>query len=431
MFCIFAVIDNVSRSNTLFMKLEFDIARRLSSRRYGARAGVMERVATVATAVSVAVVVVTLSVVVGFKRDLNDLLTGATSDIVVTSPQSAGMVSSVGVERHEALERCFDDSRIAHISTYTAKEGVIKSDENIVGVLLKGVDRDCDMTLYADHMVEGTLPRLDAEPRAKDVILSEIVARKMDARVDDRMEMIFIDTEGGILRDRFRISGIYRTGVEMIDEGFVLTDIRNVSRLYDGDESVVTGYELRLKRGVDKLAFQEELNEKFVDLYYEEGIDVEAFTLGDIFPLVYFWLSTHDVNAMVIIIIMAIVALLNMTTALLIIVLERQRMIGQLRSLGMKRRSVVELFLFRALFIVGRGLAWGTLLGVVLCGIQHLWAVVPLPSEGYMLSAVPAAMCWGWWALSLVVAVVVALLVMLLPAAYAARISPSETMRYE
>ena len=128
---------------------------------------------------------------------------------------------------------------------------------------------------------------------------------------------------------------------------------------------------------------------------------------------------------------MIVVALLNMITSLLIIVLERQRMIGELRAMGMRRRLVVRIFLFRALFITGRGLIWGTILGVVLVVIQHTWAVVPLPSEGYLLEAVPAALCWGWWLVAIMGVMVVTLLVMLLPAAFSARISPAEIMRYE
>ena len=413
------------------MRLEWNIARRLSSRKGGARAGVMERVAVVATAVSLAVIIVTLSVVVGFKRDLNSLLAGAVADVVVTSPQSGGTLSAVGLERSVILEALLDDYSIEHCSVYTAKEGVVKSADNIVGVVLKGVDSGANLSIYADHLIAGELPRIDADPRSKDVLLSEVIANKMATDIDERVEMIFIDGKGSIIRDRFRVSGIYRTGVEMIDNSFAITDMRNVTRLYDDFEHCVTGYELTLRKGVDNRLFAEELNERFVDLYYAEDIDAEAFTLADIFPTVYFWLETHDLNALIIIVIMIVVALLNMTTALLIIVLERQRMIGELRALGMSGRRVVRLFLFRALFIVGRGVVWGTSLGIVLCAVQHHFAIVPLPAEGYLLSSVPAAMCWGWWVVAVVATIVIAAVVMMLPAAFATRISPSETMRYE
>ena len=413
------------------MKTEFYIARRLSSRRGGAKAGVMERVATIATAVSIAVIVVTLSVVVGFKHNLASLMSSASSDIVLTAPASRGVVSGVLIERSTEVEQIAMSVPHIRITPYTAKEGVLKSEDNIMGVMLKGVDKSYDSSFYEEHMVEGCFPRIGLEPRRKDIALSRRVAEKMEVGVGDRIEMVFIDDEGGVLRDRFEISGLYSTGVDIIDLGYIFTDMRNVARLYDGSESMITGYEMWLEEGADAQTIAEVLNDKFIDLYLQGGQDVEAFTMQDIYPNIFGWLATHDVTAQAVVIIMIIVALLNMTTSLLIIVLERQRMIGELRAMGMRRGAVLEIFLFRALFIFGRGVAWGVVVGVVCAALQHIWAIVPLPTEGYILDAVPAAMCWGWWAMVIIGVVAVTLLFMMLPAAFATRISPANTMRYE
>ena len=241
--------------------------------------------------------------------------------------------------------------------------------------------------------------------------------------------MVFVDGESGVLRDRFVLAGLYNTGVEFIDNSYAITDIRNVSRLYT--EPTITGYDLWLKEGVDKPLFIEDMDYKMLMLYFEEGINIEAFSIERIFPSAFGWLATHDVTALVVVIIMIVVALLNMTTSLLIIVMERQRMIGQLRALGMRRSSVIRIFLFRAFFILGRGVVWGVLTGLVLVVVQHLWSVVPLPSEGYLLDAVPTAMCWGWWLVTTAGVVLTTMLFMLIPAAFSTRISPSVIMRYE
>ena len=412
------------------MRWEFNIARRLSDRRGGARAGIMERVATVATALSLAVIITTISVVVGFKQELSHMLSGATSDVVVTAPQSGGVVSSIGLERSEKLERLFENLQVERAMPYTAKEGVLKNDRNIAGVLLKGVEADYDLSFFSEYLIAGKMPRIGLEPRTKDVLLSESVARKMDIGVEERVEMLFIADDRSVLRDRFTVAGIYRTGVENIDDVYVITDMRNVARLYDGDTDVITGYELWLDKEADAAAVAASLNDEFVALFMNEGIDAEAFTLYDIFPQVYGWLATHDVNAMLIVAIMVIVALLNMATALLIIVLERQRLIGELRALGATQRSVVRLFVWRSLFILGRGVVWGALIGIALCFVQSEWALIPLPSEGYMLSHIPVAMTWGWWLVAVGGVVVVSLLFMTLPSLLAARISPAETMKY-
>ena len=413
------------------MRTEFYIARRLSNRRDGNKAGVMERVATIATAVSLAVVIVTLSVVVGFKEELNAKISGSVSDVVITAPESRGVVSSRAIKRNETIEQLLADERIERYSVYRSKEGVVKSDENIVGVLLKGIDSLYNLNFYRESLTAGELPRLTGDPRSKDILMSQSIARKMDAEVGDRVEMVFIDANGSVLRDRFAISGIYRTGVDALDNAYIITDIRNVARLYEGNEQLITGYEVWLKEGVDREAMASDYNDNRLDIYLMEGIDSYAFAIDDIFYEVFSWLATHDVNAVVIVVIMIIVALLNMTTALLIIVFERKRMIGELRALGMRRRSIIEVFLYRAMFIVVRGVAWGAVVGIAIALAEHYFHLIPLSAEEYMLDAVPAALCWGWWVVAIAASIIITYVVMLLPAAFSARISPSETMRYE
>lgn len=413
------------------MKTEFYIARRLSSRRDGGKAGVMERVAMIATAVSLAVVVVTLSVVVGFKEELDAKISGSVSDVVITAPDSRGSVSAAYIERSRSIEQLLNDERVEHFSAYRAKEGVIKSDDNIVGTLLKGVDSLYNTSFFAQCIVEGELPRLVGEPRSKDILISESTARKMDIAVGDRVEMVFVDADGSVLRDRFAVSGLYSTGFGVFDDAYALTDMRNVARLYDGVDEHITGYEVWLKDGVDRGVMAEELNQELLMLYFSDEVVAEAFAIDDIFAEIFGWLATHDVNALVIVVIMVIVALLNMTTALLIIVFERKRMIGELRAMGMRQGSIVKVFVYRALFIVVRGVAWGVTVGILLSVVEHLYHVIPLNAEGYLLDAVPAALCWGWWLLTIVATVIITFVVMLLPAAFSARISPAETMRYE
>lgn len=408
---------------------EFYIAQRLSKREEGNKAGIMERVAVVATAVSIAVILITLSVVVGFKQNLRELISGAAADVTITAPQSHGIVSSVGLEECEALDSLLMDGRIVRKSRFTNKEGVLKSDDNIVGVLLKGVDSLYDSSFYEERMVEGAFPNLSAEPRKKEILLSKRVAQKMDIAVGDRVEMIFIDERSGVLRDRFTLSGIYNTGVDFLDNSYAITDMRNVARLYGGD--MLTGYDIWLDDGMDAELFAEDMDNALLELYFTHGVLAEVFSMQRLFPHIFGWLATHDVTALAVVVIMLIVALLNITTSLLIIVMERQRMIGVLRALGMHRGAVIRIFLYRALFILGRGMAWGIAIALTMIFVQHTWAIIPLPTEGYLLDAVPAALCWGWWILAIAGIVIATVVFMLIPATFSTRISPSVIMRYE
>lgn len=414
------------------MSVEFDIARRLSSRKHGGRAGIMERVATVATTISLMVIIVALSVVVGFKREVNALISAVSADVVITAPQSHGIVSDVRIERSGNIERVLkEDSDIRCYSPYIAKEGVFKSDDNMAGVLLKGIDQSYDATLFESRIIEGAMPHIGATPRSKDILISQSVAQAMDVVVGDRIEMVFVDAESGVIRDRFTISGIYLTGVDAIDDNIVLTDMPNVAREYDGDANYITGYEIWLKPEVDRAVVERRLNGALQEIFLNEGILSEAFAIDRVYPEIFGWLETHDINALVVIVIMVIVALLNMTTALLVIVLERQRMIGELRSMGMRRHSIVKLFLYRAMFIMCRGVAWGTILGIGIVVVQYIWAPMPLPSEGYILEYVPVAMCWGWWLVAVLTTLIISAIVMIVPALFATKSAPADALRYE
>ena len=414
------------------MGVEFNIARRLSSRKDGGRAGIMERVATIATTISLMVIIVTISVVLGFKQEVDQKMSSAASDIVITAPQSRGIVSEARIERLEAMESLLsEDSDIERYSPYTAKEGVIKSDDNMTGILLKGVDESYDLSFFKEYIIEGETPRIGNTPRSKDILLSKQTAQAMDLVVGDRMEVVFVDGEGDVVRDRFELSGIYSTGIEAIDKGVALTDMPNVAREYDGNNDLITGYEIWLKEGADRAAVERRLNDGLQDIFLNSGVVAEAFAIDRVFPEIFGWLATHDINALVVMVIMIIVALLNMTTALLVIVLERQRMIGELRALGMQRVSIVKLFLYRSMFIMCRGIAWGTILGIALVTIQYIWAPMPLPNQGYILTHVPVVMCWGWWLITIVATMAVSVVVMIVPALFATKSAPAQALRYE
>lgn len=418
--------------------LAFDIARRLArpgrsdTARQGKRTrrSVMERVAVWATAVSVAVVMITLSVVAGFKHDLRAVLTGAAASVSVTSPQSRGVISRIGIDIDERLERLLLSQPDVCISRFTSKEGVIKNDDNMAGTLLKGVDMLYDWSFFADRLTAGRLPRIGGQTRTKDLLLSEDMARRMDIGVDSRVEMIFVDDNGEVRRDRFAVSGLYSTGVEMIDAAVLLTDMRNVQRLCDWPQEHITGYEIWCDDPYRAVSVADSLNEALTELYLDEGIDAEAFSIEAIYPEIFGWLATHDVNAAVMIAIMIVVALLNMTTAMLILVLERSRMIGELRAMGMTNFAVGRVFFWRAAFIALSGTARGAVAGIVICALQYYTGLVTLPSDGYFLTQVPVAFCWGAWGASLAGAMLVIMAAMALPAAFVSRISPAETIRY-
>lgn len=414
------------------MNLEFFIARRTAASTPGNKPGVMVRIAVVSVALSVAVMILSLAVIMGFKREVTYKLTGFAAHAVVTDIRGVGTLDSEPVRRTEALERVIRGVEgFAAMHPYAVKGGIVKTPDAVQGVMLKGVDTAYDWSFFAGNLQEGALPRVGDSLRNKDLLISRRMADKLQLGVDDRVEMLFVEPGERPRRDRFRISGIYASGMDELDDVTALTDLRNVQRLAEWGADEISGYEVYTDDFAKVDVFSRRLGRT---LLYDESDDTQNLAVSsvrELYPNIFDWLAAHDVNAAVIIGIMLVVAFFNMTSALLILVLERTRMIGLLKTLGMRNGALRRIFLYRAAFITLRGLLWGNAAGLLLCAIQKYFHVVKLSSEGYLLSEVPIALEWGWWlALNAgVVAVIVALLV--LPTYILSSVKPEQTIRYE
>ena len=275
------------------------------------------------------------------------------------------------------------------------------------------------------------MARVGDSIRTKDILLSRVLADRLLLGVGDKVEMLFVDGGERPRRDRFKVAGIYESGLEEMDRTMVLTDIRNVQRLSDWGPDEISGYEIRTRSLDEADAFARTLGRT---LLYDEGDGTENLAVESVterYANIFDWLKAHDVNAAVIIVIMLVVAFFNMTSALLILVLERTRTIGLLKTFGMRNAQIRAIFLWRAAFVTLRGLCWGNLVGVGLCIVQLTTHLVRLDPEGYLLSEVPVALEWGWW-LALNAGFIVAIVALLMiPTAVISRIKPEETIRYE
>ena len=296
------------------------------------------------------------------------------------------------------------------------------------GVALKGVDGSYDWSFFAGRLTEGRLPRVGDSLRTKELLLSARTARLLGVHAGDKVEMLFVAGDERPRRDRFKVSGLYSTGMEEL-ERTALTDLRNVQRLSGWSSGEVSGYDLFLGdvRQADRLA--EAVNDALLRSDLPETDGVVAVSVGERYPAVFDWLKAHDVNAAVVIAVMVAVAFFNMASALLILVLERTRMIGLLKAMGMENRRICRIFLYRAAFIVGRGLLWGNLAAGLLCWLQARFHLLRLDPAGYMLSEVPVAVSAGWWLAVDVAAAGAILALLLVPAAFVARIRPDEAIK--
>lgn len=413
------------------MNLEFFIARRTAGAESGAKSGVLSRIAVVAVALSMVVMLLALAVITGFKREVTRRMTGFAAHATVTDVRGVRASETEPVRRSVRLDSLLRAAQgVVSVSPYAVKGGVVKTPDAVEEVLLKGVDGSYDFAFFAGCLTEGNLPRTGDSLRVKEVLLSRLMADRLQLGPGDKVDLFFIGGDAAPRRDRFRISGLYASGMDEMDRVVALTDIRNVQRLCDWNDGEVSGYEIGF---ADPERLEEDAAWLDQTLLYDEALeqDLVVNTLYDRYPAIFDWLRAHDVNAAVIIGIMLAVAFFNMATALLILVLERTRMIGLLKALGMRDASVRRIFLYRALFTTLRGLGWGNLVGVGLCLVQRWCHVVKFSSEGYLLSEAPIALEWSWW-LPLNAGVAFTIFVLLLlPSRIIATVKPDESIRYE
>lgn len=423
----------------MMKNLEYMLARRMASSEGGSRAVVMTRIAVATVALGVAVMILSLAVMSGFRREINERLRGLTADVVVHDVSGLMASEAEPMPHDEQLFELLSESEgVRSVARYAVVSGMARSGDNIAALQLKGVGAEYDTLWWHSALVEGTLPDVGSENRTKMVALSLTSARELDVKVGDKVEMLFFGDDERPRRDRFKVCGIYSSGLEEMERLVALADIRDVAR-YRGDGEQVSGYDVMFRgeavasSGRTARQVQGWLD-KLTDAVAQYAVEGEtspvAVGVAERYPVVFDWLKAHSVNAVVLIVIMMVVLLFNMSSALLIMVLDRTGMIGVLKAQGMRNTAVRRIFLYRSAMLFVRGALWGNAVALALIAVQSIWQPIKLDASGYMLSVLPIRLELWWWLVLNISAGVIAVVSMLLPSAIVSRIKPSESLKY-
>ena len=386
-------------------------------------------IAWISVCLSVAIMIVAIAVVAGFKREIGSRVTGFMGSVLLIQPgQSPVNEQYPFSEQLSYRESLLEDPAVTDVAGVAWRSGLVKTDDNILGLYFKGVDSLYDFSFFSDCLVDGALP--DYRGRiSNDILLSRPVARKMGFRVGDDVVTYFIGDEVKVRK--FRLCGLYEAGLEEIDARMAVADRRQVQRLngWAGDE--VSSLEIRLvpdasmERACDRI---EEL--LFVST---EDSDTALFvtTVKKLYSHLFDWLALLDTNVLMILLLMVVVAGFNMISAMLIILFEKISAIGLLKALGMTSREVGKVFLLRAGALVGKGMLWGNVVGIGLCLLQKWTHFIRLDPENYFVSSVPIHLSLSQLLVLNVSAAVLMMLIISLSTRFISRISPDRTMRVE
>lgn len=428
------------------MNLSFDIARSVyynsdADRRISRPA---VRIAMLGVAIGIAVMIVSVAVVLGFKHTVRDKVVGFGSHIVVTNFMTLQTTDqSQCINANDSLFRKVSSIKgVRHVARYSQKQGVLKTDGDFLGVLFKGIGEDYDTTFLAKNIVEGRMPQLSMRKSTQQLLVSRIQANRLGLKVGDKVFAYYLSDEDVRARP-FTVAGIYQTNLTRYDESICFTDLYTMSRLNgwriiestEGEtaDSVieVAGMEL-LVNDFDSIDNVEaSIIEKINKSQDSDGHYLASITVKDQNPQIFSWLDLLDLNVWIILILMVSVSGFTMISGLLIIILERTSMIGLLKALGARNSMVRHTFLWLATFIVLRGLLWGNVLGIGICLLQKWTGLIQLDAATYYVSEVPIEMNWGLVVLLNVATLLLTTLTLVLPSFFVSTIKPAKTMRME
>ena len=415
------------------MNLPYFLARRLyagqGDRRKVSRPAM--RIATVGVAIGLAVMIVSVCVVLGFKHAIRDKVIGFGSHIQVAEFGTLMGGDTRPVQMDDSVLTVLRHiGGVRHVQRFAYRQGILKTDDDFLGVMFKGVGPECDTTFLHHNMVSGSIPHFSDRASGNKVLLSRSMADKLRLATGSRVFAYFIDDSGVRMR-RFTVSGIYETNLTQYDNTVCFTDLYTAVRLNGWSSDMASGAELtvadfsRLDAVADAVVAKvNRTTDRYGDTYASK-------TIREVSPQIFSWLSLLDLNVWIILAIMMAVAAVTMISGLLIIILERTQMIGLLKALGATGATVRHTFLWFAAFIIGRGLLWGNIVALTLVALQHCTGIVKLDPATYYVSAVPVEVNVLYVVLLNVGTLLISLFVLIAPSFLISHIHPAKTMSYE
>ncbi|MDR2627426.1 MAG: ABC transporter permease [Dysgonamonadaceae bacterium] len=388
------------------------------------------RLAIIGMALGLAVMILSVAIVIGFKREVSEKVIGFGSHIQITNYDSNASYEMHPIAVNDSL---LSDIRtipgIRHVALFATKPGIIKTDEDFQGIVLKGVDENYDWDFFRQNMQEGTVLNIQPDEISTDIVISRYLADKLQLKNGDSFLTYFVQDD--IKARKFRIAGIYQTNFAEFDQLFVLSDIKQIKRLNQWDNDMVSGVEI-LTGDFDHLdAMQEKVSDVCEYRHDRLGNTYYVRSIKQLNPMIFSWLDLLDMNVVIILILMLAVAGFTMISSLLIIILERTNMIGILKAMGAGNTAIRKIFLRVSLSLVLKGLLWGNVIGISICLVQKYFSIFKLDPEVYYLSCVPVELSIRNLVLLNLGTLAVTMLMLVAPSYIIARISPAKTIRFE
>lgn len=389
------------------------------------------RIATAGVAIGLAVMIVSVSVVLGFKHTIRDKVIGFGSHITVTNFLALQDDRPYPISMNDSIMEVIKSiDGIKHVQRYAMKQGILKTENDFMGVMFKGVAEDYDTTFIHDNLMEGTVPKFSSEAGSNNILISKTNADKLGLKSGDRVFAYFINGNDVRAR-RFNIAGIYQTNLTKFDNAICFCDLYTAVKLNNWEKDQASGAEITVDN-YDRLATVEKTIVKRVNRTTDRhGETYSSATVEQLNPQIFTWLDLLDLNVWIILALMVCVAGITMISGLLIIILERTNMIGVMKALGARNRTIRHTFLWFAVFIIGKGMLWGNVIGIGLTALQYFTSIVSLDPTTYYVNTVPVEFDMPLIATINIATLIVCVAALIAPSHLVSFIHPAKSMRYE
>jgi lipoprotein-releasing system permease protein len=387
------------------------------------------KVAVFGIALCIAVMIVSVAILTGFKKEIRNKIIGFGSHIQIVNYDANSSYETKPISlNQEFLIELKSTRGISHVQEFATKAGIIKTGKDIQGVVLKGIGPDFDWSFFRKNLIEGTTFKVVDSVKTNEVLISKYISKLLKLKLGDNFAMYFVQDPPRVRK--FRICGIYETSVEEMDKIFVLADIGHVRKLNDWADNQISGFEINIGDfdKIDEMATR--VNDIVGYSFTEQGTSLRVKSIKDIYPQIFDWLNLQDMNVLIILILMLAVSAFNMISGLLILILDRTSMIGILKALGSSNKSVRQIFIFESGFLIFKGLFWGNLIGIGLCILEQYTGIFKLDATSYYIDHVPINLNL-WYLVALNSGTIIITIIMLIVPSYiVSKFSPAETIRY-
>ena len=383
------------------------------------------RIAILAIAISVAVMILSVFILSGFKDNISNKVIGFGSHIKITKFNNNQSFENDPIDFNlEIYDKIKNLDFVNHINIYATKAGIIKNDVDIHGVVLKGVSGDYNWEFFKNNLISGDIPNIKDSTKihSDDILISESISKKLNIKLGEELVIYFIQNPARVRK--FKVSGIYKTALSEFDDITAIADLNHLIKLNNWNTNQIGGYEIKTKDFDNVSSYTTKIDE-LIDF------DLKAQNSKDLNPQIFDWLRLQDFNVVIILILMLLVGCVNMVTSLLIIILEKSKFIGVLKAIGLSNWNIRKIFIYNSLYILLNGLFWANLVVILFTFFQKRFHLISLDETIYFMSSVPVKFDVFSMFIINIGTIIICYLVLIIPTILIAKISPAKSIRFE